>query len=74
MQEKIEKQNYFLYYFKINKQVKTKKLCLCNTTCSKCHKMPAPVNGFYFCRYITSFTSFTVRDTSGRAAATSGAE
>jgi hypothetical protein len=53
--------------------LKMKKLCLLNTTFIK--NTPFGVSYLqietdHFFRYITSFTSFTVRGTSGKAAAT----
>jgi hypothetical protein len=53
--------------------LKMKKLCLLNTTFSFLSQFEAALlqgcSGYFF-RYITSFTSFTVRGTSGSAAAT----
>ncbi len=61
-------ENYFLPFC-----LKMKKLCLLNTTFSKNTPFgvwPPQVGQNYFLRYKTSFTSLTVRGTSGKAAAT----
>ena len=52
--------------------LKMKKLCPLNTTFSDSTHFGVDkiLWLFYFFRYITSFTSFTVRATSGKAAAT----
>lgn len=79
MQEKSEKQNYLYAYFTTGNSMKMKKLCKLYTTfsynprpcCDAAHKWYLTL---YFFKYITSFTSLTVRGTSGSAAATNGAE
>ena len=53
--------------------LKMKKLCLLNTTFLKNTQFEVALlhlEANHFFRYITSFTSFTVRGTSGSAAAT----
>ena len=53
--------------------LKMKKLCLLNTTFCQIYPFGAGILRLdlnYFFRYITSFTSVTVRGTSGKAAAT----